>query len=142
MRSTGKRKAVYTVLLIDDDEAMLETTAAILEDSYLCQATTSPKKALELLHDQDFQVAVCDWMMPEMDGIQFFARAWVVRPMLCGLIITGRAQDLATEVDRERRKMLGVLAKPFTPEQLMHRVDQLARMAAMKQQVGALKGRG
>jgi DNA-binding NtrC family response regulator len=142
VRSTGKRKAVYTVLLIDDDEAVLETTAAILEAAYLTKATTSPKKALEMLHSEDFQVAVCDWMMPEMDGIQFFARAWVVRPLLSGLIISGRAQELATEVDRERRKMLGVLAKPFTPEQLMHRVDQLARMSAMKRQVGALKGRG
>lgn len=131
----------YDLLLIDDDVALLETTRAVLELHHTVTATTNPVEALRILEDRTFHVVISDWMMPGMDGIEFFRRAWRSDPSLTGLLITARMQEFADEVHREDRKMLGLLAKPFSGEQLLTRVEHLGRLSSMKREVSGLRKR-
>ncbi|NUP12671.1 MAG: response regulator [Polyangiaceae bacterium] len=132
----------YAVLLVDDDRDMLDTLTATLEDFHDVVATTEPGVALTYIAEREFQVVIADWMMPSMDGIEFFRRvSRIGRPTTC-LLISGRIEALGSEVSREDRKMLGLLAKPFSEKQLLERVEQLGRLATMKQTVERMRGTG
>lgn len=132
----------YTVLVLDDDRAMLETLVAMLEPFHFVVGTSEPSLALAYLAERSFHVVVADWMMPTMDGVEFFQRVGALeKPVTC-LLISGRLEELGAEVCREHRRMIGLLAKPFSERQLLERVEQLGRLASMKQQVTKLKGTG
>ena len=58
------------VLIVDDMELNREMLSAILEEEYPIIEADSGKKALELLKDQQDEIAVVllDLIMPDMDG--------------------------------------------------------------------------
>ncbi|WP_251197359.1 response regulator [Anaerotardibacter muris] len=64
------------VLMVDDDEDVCESTALILADMGMqCHYLTSGREAVEHLAqvngtEDDYFVAIIDWIMPEMDGIE------------------------------------------------------------------------
>jgi PAS domain S-box-containing protein len=60
------------VLYIDDDPDLLELTETFLEsrtDRIDVETTTSARDALDLLDREAFDAVVCDYQMPEMDGV-------------------------------------------------------------------------
>jgi len=129
----------YSVLVVDDDAALLETTIALLQSEHDVIGTQRPHEALRLLRTSSVQVVVTDWQMPSMDGIELFRAILRLDRPIGVLLMTGRMEEFAEEVSFESRKLLGLIAKPFAPDQMLHRVRQLGRLAAMKTSVRKLK---
>lgn len=79
------------ILLLDDDQAVRETTAALLADlGYDVTSFGSGPAALEALEgDLPADVALVDLAMPEMPGDQFALLACALRPDLRVIFITG-----------------------------------------------------
>lgn len=131
----------YRVLLVDDDTRLLEGMEAVLSDQFVVHSCTSGQQALRLLEREPFHVVCADWQMPGMDGVEFFHA--VARRKLkflpCFVLITAHAGRLLDQVAYEDRKMLGMLRKPFSPEQLTERVNQFAGVAHLKRSNAALK---
>lgn len=132
----------HALLVVDDDRAMIETLVAMLEPFHDVVGTSEPSLALAYLAEREFQVVIADWMMPTMNGVEFFRRVATLAKPVTYLLITGRIEELGAEVCREDRRLIGILAKPFSERQLLERVDQLGRLASMKQQVTKLRGTG
>jgi len=131
----------FRVLLVDDDVSLLESMEAVLSDQFAVRCCTSGYEALRVLDSEPFHVACADWQMPGMDGMTFFQavarRNTAVLP--CCILITAHAGELLDQVPYEDRKMLGMLRKPFSPEQLIERVKQFASVAHLKRSNAALK---
>ncbi|NUP13700.1 MAG: response regulator [Polyangiaceae bacterium] len=136
----GPASGRYSVLVLDDDRAIVETLVAMLEPYHDAVGTSEPSVALSYLARREFHVAIADWIMPTMSGVEFFHRANALgRPLGC-LLITARFDEFASEVEHDLRKALGVLAKPIREAQLLERVGQLGRLAAMKQSIRKMRG--
>jgi len=131
----------FRVLLVDDDPGMLESMEAVLEEQFDVRCCSSGYEALRLLDNEPFHVACADWQMPGMDGVSFFQavarRQLAVLP--CCVLITAHAGELLDQVPYADRKMLGMLRKPFSPEQLIERVNQFASVAHLKRSNAVLK---
>lgn len=136
----GEQRERYSILLVDDDRVLLETTQAALEPHHDVVATGHPSRALRLIEEREFHVVIADWVMPVMDGMELFRRVHRLDLGVACLLMTGRMEEFAGEVDREDRKLLGLIAKPFSTEQLLLRIDQLGRLAVMKMTVRRLRG--
>jgi DNA-binding NtrC family response regulator len=82
-----------TVLIVDDEEMVLTSlsTYLALETEYEVVTFTSARRALEHLEQHDVGVIISDFLMPEMDGITFLARAKEIRPDTPRVILTGYA---------------------------------------------------
>ncbi len=85
------------VLHIDDEPAVLEQSKVFLEkeDERLdVETTTSPKKALEKMEEEDYDAIIADYQMPEMDGIELLK---IIREEkndeIPFLIFTGRGRE-------------------------------------------------
>jgi hypothetical protein len=56
----------------------------------------------------------------------------------CFILVTAHASELLERVSYDDRRMLGMLGKPFSPEQLLERVRQFAGVAHLKRSSAAL----
>jgi response regulator NasT len=63
------------LLLVDDDRLVLATIAdGLRQNDFEITAVSSPGEALSLAVDQDFDLAILDIRMPEVDGIELAKR--------------------------------------------------------------------
>ncbi|HEY4106075.1 MAG TPA: response regulator [Polyangiaceae bacterium] len=130
----------FRVLLVDDDIRLLESMAAVLSDQFTVCCATSGFQALRLLDHDTFHVVCADWQMPGMDGVEFFRalsqKDLMIRP--CFVLVTAHTGELLDKVPYDDRRMLGMLRKPFSPQELIERVNQFVGVARMKRSSAAL----
>ncbi|WP_374468745.1 response regulator [Phenylobacterium sp.] len=114
--------ATRTVLVMDDDSAVREITAAMLQElGYSVLEAGSGGAALDILRTpQRIDILLADYAMPGMNGVEAARAAVEMRPGLPVLFITGYADLKALRDVGEDR----IIQKPF-------RDDELARKVAL-----------
>ena len=109
------------ILLVDDDAAVREVTAATLREiGYATVEAGSGGAALELLGSPTkIDLMLVDFAMPGMNGADLARQARVKRPALPILFITGFADRAALAGISEDR----IVSKPYTDEELRTKVQ-------------------
>ncbi|GHF58033.1 DNA-binding response OmpR family regulator [Deinococcus metalli] len=124
-----------TVLIVDDDPAIVEILEAYLRaDGHRVETEDHGLAALPLLARAD--VAVLDWMLPGMSGVDLTAYARQEYPQLPVLLLTARGE----EEDRLRGLNAGAddyVVKPFSPREVVARVRALLRRAGVGERIVA-----
>src|SRR4051812_26763112 len=113
-----ERSGGQSVHIVDDDEAMCDWLAALVEAAGLLAKTYA--SAVELLNSPGGLAADCfvaDIRMPEMDGLQL-QQELTRRGVLVPLIITGHA-DVGLAVQAMKAGVSDFLEKPFEGERLL-----------------------
>ena len=107
------------ILVVDDEEAILETMTFTFEDDYDVLTSASPREALALL-DQNAPVAVVisDQRMPEMTGVELLAAVYARHPNTVRVILTGFADMDATIGAINAGHVYAYVTKPWEPDQL------------------------
>ncbi|MDI6102582.1 response regulator [Actinoplanes sp. NEAU-A12] len=114
-----------TLLLVDDEEAVLQVTARILSGAgYRVLTAPDAAEALRLLERHGGEVAalVTDVVMPGMDGRQLARIASGRRPDLCVVFVSGFAESLFDEHGNNLEPGSTILAKPFDRDRLVDTV--------------------
>jgi len=107
--------ATPRVLVVDDDSAVRDTLADILELSRLDIDTASDgAAALERLRAHRYDLLVTDLRMPGLDGMQVVAEAKRLRPGIKTVIVTGFPSQ-ASAIGAVNLGVDGYLTKPFQP---------------------------
>ena len=115
-----KDKLRPTVLVVDDDQAVLRSTVRELEAlGYAVVPTASGQEALRLIaNGLKIDVVLADFAMPEMTGVELAKAIHATYPNLAVIIVTGYG----------RRETLGefgeaqMLRKPYTEDGLMQAI--------------------
>jgi len=103
------------ILIIDDEEAILQMLREGLADNgYSVDTASDGEKALLQLRDNHYDVTLCDWKMPGLNGRQIYERLRADNPALCrrvvffsGDVVNGQMREF---LEQEKRPCL---AKPF-----------------------------
>jgi DNA-binding NtrC family response regulator len=115
-----------TVLIVDDERYIRDVLAAHLRSRGLAALlAASGAEAVALLHERGDEIgaAVVDVAMPDQDGYATVAALLVVRADLpCLLIAAGEVSEAGFRASGA----FGVLAKPFTPDDLYRAVLNLS----------------
>ena len=82
-----------TVFIVDDEAMVTSALEAFLglETSYSVEAFNAPRDALARLNGAPVDVVVADFLMPDMDGIQFLRQVRDVKPEVTRILLTGYA---------------------------------------------------
>ena len=116
-----------SVLLVEDDDGVRESVAAILRDEgYVVDEADSGWSALaRLAHGPRPTLILLDLMMPEMDGIDFRERQ-LADPALRAIpvVIISARPDVARQAARLHADAF--LQKPMSFEELLHVVQNRA----------------
>jgi PAS domain S-box-containing protein len=125
---TGKSPTgTETVLLVEDDEAILNLGRMILENlGYTVLAAQSPVHSIRLVeeHPGDIHLLITDVVMPQMHGRDLAEQLRVIRPKLKCLFMSGYTADVIAHrgiLDEG----LNFLQKPFGSDELAARVRQV-----------------
>ncbi len=104
------------VLVIDDEEPILQMVRdALSEHGYEVDIASDGESALRQLNRKSYDLALCDWKMPGLNGQQVYERIRVSNPALSNrmIFITGDViNDKTQNFLRERKKTC--LSKPFS----------------------------
>src|SRR3990172_4246913 len=122
MRDNGSKMStnIPTVMIVDDEEMVTKTLAAYLELETDLKVLTfqSPKLALERLNQKPVDLVISDFLMPDMDGLQFIARAQQLYPDLACILLTGYAdKENAIKAVNEVR-LFQYVEKPWENEHI------------------------
>ena len=88
------------ILLVDDDQDVCASLADVLTDcGFQVHTALNGNSALRLLRDRAFHVALLDYSMPDMNGLELYHQIQQLRPGLVGVFITAYADtELMDEV--------------------------------------------
>ena len=81
------------IVIVDDEELVLSSLNSLLslETDYNIITFLSAKEAIEFIGDNDTDLVISDYLMPEMDGISFLSKVRELRPEIPRIILTGYA---------------------------------------------------
>ena len=66
----------YSILIVDDELPITQSFKEFFEDyDYIVETANNGKEGLEKIRNGDFDVAIVDLRMPEMDGIEMIRQA-------------------------------------------------------------------
>jgi two-component system NtrC family sensor kinase len=108
------------ILVIDDEEAILQMLRERLTRSgYHVDTVTDGENALHRLREKNYDVMLCDWKMPGLNGRQIYEQLRISNPALCQRIVFLSGDVVNTSMRRfletEKRPCL---AKPFALEEI------------------------
>jgi CheY-like chemotaxis protein len=115
------------VLLVDDDQAVRGTVAAMLRElgDQVVEAEDADKALAILDRGEPVDIMIADMVMPGLHGPALASEARRRRPGLPVLLITGHPTDAAETVAAER--VYPVLRKPFRQDELNAMVQSCQR---------------
>jgi len=106
------------IMVVDDEPTIVLMCRRVLESQgHTVRGFTSVKSALADLESEAADLLVVDYKMPELNGIEFIQRAWVMRPGLRVVMITahGTREVMGKATDSG---VNSIVLKPFTPSEL------------------------
>jgi DNA-binding NtrC family response regulator len=109
-----------TVMLVDDEEMVTTALGSFLqlETPYRVLTFNSPRLAIQILERETVDVVVADFMMPEMDGVDFLKAVRERRPHSTRILLTGYA-DVENAIRAiNEAGLYQYLQKPWDNEQL------------------------
>ncbi len=113
------------VLIVDDDADTLFLLKTVLtKQGYRVETTVSPTRAIELSNENSFDVAIVDYLMPEMTGDKLALRLSKLDNRVYIVFITGYSEYIDT---MESIKDLNsfVLLKPVDSSNLIHIIETI-----------------
>ncbi len=122
-----KHRGSETILVVDDEEALLELASEILQEmDYRVLTATNGKQALQVLSDEPkIDLLLSDVLMPGgINGYELAERAVEMNPQLKVLLASGYTSS--SEVHHSQTRFsANMLAKPYNLSLLAKRVRQL-----------------
>ena len=133
----------YNLLLADDDLAIAHTvTAALSDHGHHVTACQDGNKALSMVREHAFDLAIVDTRLPSLDGLSFLASCQRDDELSVMPVIILSASE--GDEDCEHAFALGAaayVAKPLKLPLLSHTVWQVIRNRARDQELRWLKAR-
>ncbi len=122
------------VIVVDDEPDIVDLVVYNLaKDGYVTESARSGTEALKKLREERYDMVILDLMLPEMDGLEL-CRTMKKDPSLSDvpiIMLTARGE----EIDRVLGLELGAddyITKPFSPRELVARVNAVLRRAGPK----------
>jgi DNA-binding response OmpR family regulator len=132
-------KIMKKVLIAEDEAAIREIIAITLQRAgYEVTEACDGEQALLTYTERpnQFDVVLLDIMMPNMDGLEVCKRLRKISSTVGIIMLTAKTQ----EMDKVSGLLMGAddyITKPFSPSELMARVDSVYRRVAMNTQTPA-----
>jgi len=107
------------ILLVDDDETILDTYQVILEmEGYTVHTASNPYKAIQIIQDQDIQLAILDYNLPNMTGTELGRLVKKFNQSIVIMFISGNS-EIHELVKKVKYDVCKVFSKPIELEQLL-----------------------
>ena len=110
-----------SVVIVDDEEMVITSVRAYLqlETEFDIHGFTEPEQAVKHMESHLVDIAVSDYLMPRMSGIQFLTRAKQIQPEASRVLLTGHADKQSAIQAINEVGLYQYVEKPWENEQLL-----------------------
>jgi len=113
-----------SILIVDDNEGILETLSAILEEKgYRTDIAKNGREAIEKSKTNFYNVALLDIRLPDIEGTELLTKIEETSPRMIKIMITGYA-SLENAVKALNLGADAYIMKPVDPENLLKVINE------------------
>ncbi len=117
-------RETMTILLVDDEKRLLETTKKIFEKMGINVVTAkNGKEALEIVSTRPIDVIFLDVKMPGFDGMKALREIKRTNPLTEVIILTGHA-SMEDAVEGLKQGAMDFLIKPLSIKELLKKAEE------------------
>jgi len=103
---------MFHILVIDDEKSIRNVLKDILtNEGYKVEQAVDGEEGFVKFSSIDFDVVLCDIKMPKLDGLEFLAKAYAIKPEVPIIMISGHG-NIETAVDAVKKGAFDYIAKP------------------------------
>lgn len=113
---------------IEDEAEMIDLVRLILgRRGYTVLGATGGREGLDLVRKEHPDLVLLDLMMPDMDGWDVYhqIKSDELTRDIPVIVITAKAQNIDKILGLRIAKVEDYIAKPFSPQELLERVEQV-----------------
>jgi DNA-binding NtrC family response regulator len=120
-------------MIVDDEEMVITSIKAFLqlETDFDIRGFTDPEEAAAFAADNSIDVAVSDYLMPKMNGIQLLGRVKETQPEASRVLLTGHSDKQSAIQAINQVALFQYLEKPWDNAQLLLVVQSGAERAQL-----------
>ncbi len=126
-----------TVLIVDDDEGMRDTLAAILRGDYRVLTVGAAEAAIDLLPHERIELVIADVRLPGMNGLELLRIVKEQQPLV-EVIVISAVSEVETAVQAMKQGAYHYITKDFEYDALRSLVANAAERQDLNRRVLAL----
>ncbi|MCF2921364.1 response regulator [Pseudoalteromonas sp. APAL1] len=102
-----------TILIIDDDEAILRALSRLLSPDHVVVCFSDPCAAIKYTKLNNVNLVICDLLMPTLNGLTVLKEIRLIQPHCSRMLLTGYAELEATKHAIYKNIANIITAKPW-----------------------------
>jgi len=124
-QSAQTQKSGKRVLVVDDEEALRDLISETLAERYDVDTASDGEAALRKTGSAHYDLVVCDWKMPGMNGLDFYQQLKTKDPVMAShfIFLTGDVVGAQNALGDQGSHWL---PKPFSLDDLRSAVNKVA----------------
>lgn len=126
-------KIMAKILVVEDDEVINQViTEFLTEHGYNAISVANGKDALNVFHEQPFDLVLLDIMIPEIDGLTVLKTIRETSDVAI-IMLTAIGDDI-TQIASFNQEISDYVVKPFSPLVLMKRIENALKYRKITEQ--------
>lgn len=116
------------ILVVDDERDMLTLLQRIIGENtdHAVVGEHDPRRALDRLRADDYDLVFTDLKMPEMNGIQLLEQVKTIRPETYVVVMTAYG-TIETAVEATRKGAFDYISKPFRRDRILLIIEKVMK---------------
>lgn len=128
------------VLIIDDDPLYRRLSSSILKEKFNVFTVETPSAGFLVLKSQPVNYVICDYRLPEMNGLEVLKRIKTEYPHV-EVIMISDSGDMDTVIEALRGGAVDYFKKPFTPADIWMSIEKTQKFAELNKNYRAEKNK-
>ena len=121
-----------SILIIDDDPIYRKLSGSILKDRFNVYSAEAPSVGFNILKSNKIDFVICDYMLPEMNGLEVLERIKRDFPHIETIMISDSG-NMDTVIEALRQGAIDYFRKPFTPADIWLSIERTIKYSKLKQ---------
>lgn len=122
---------IQKILVIDDDPIYRNLSRSILKERFAVFTAETPSKGFGVLDKEDISIVICDFMLPEMNGVKVLER---IKKSYQGieLIMISDSDDMETVIGALRNGAADYFRKPFSAAEMWMSIERTLKLSKLQ----------
>ncbi len=120
------------ILIVDDNKDILESLNLLLSNTYDLSLAFNGKSALQLLNKKQFDLAIVDLKMEDMNGIELLEKIKEISPSTKVIILTAHG-SIELAVKALKKGASDFIEKPFQVDKLLITIENILKMKELEE---------
>lgn len=126
------------ILVIDDDPVIRNLTRSILKLKATVYAVEVPSLAFKILKNEKIDIIICDFQLPEMNGLKVLEKVKTEYPGI-EVIMISNTGNMDTVIDALRKGAADFFRKPFNASQIWVAIERTKKYAELNSNLSQFK---